>query len=273
MTTPKEFPRQTVNGPIQVEGVGLHGAIEVRVTIEPYDAGIVFVSGDETFEAHPDQVTDTTRCTKLGSISTVEHLMSAFAGLGVTDARVLVDGPEMPAMGGASKEWVDILKRTGLRRIGTLRVTPPYARVFDKGDHHSLAIGTGSGHWRYDFVTGERWPATQSFEAFLDPTFYSEHIAPARTFAFEEELDHLTKAGLGQGLDESSALVLGTHGYVNPSRFPDEPARHKLLDLIGDLYLSGIPPQAIDVVAERSGHAANVRVAAKLLAASKIERL
>ena len=198
--------------------------------------------------------------------------MSAFAGLGITDAEVEVSGGELPAAGGSSAEFVEGLLSSGFEKIGTMEVTPPFARVYLKGDHHSLAIGAGSGHWRYDFVTADVWPGKQSFEAFLDPRVYTSEVAPARTFVFEDEIAVVQRAGFGQGLDESSALVLGQMGYVNPSIFPDEAARHKLLDLIGDLYLSGIPIRAVDVVAERSGHAANIEAAAKLAAASRVVR-
>lgn len=266
------FERLTVADSITFEGNGLHSGVPVSATVHPGTEGIAFRSGSSRWMAAPHEVTETVRCSRLGSIATIEHLMSAFAGLGITDAEVEVTGGEMPAAGGSALLFVDGLKSVGMASIGELEVTPPFARVFLKSEQHSLAIGAGSGHWRYDFVTSECWPGRQSFEAQLTPELYTASIAPARTFVFEDELAGVQLAGLGQGLDERSALILGQVGYVNASLFPDEAARHKLLDLIGDLYLSGVPIQAVDVIAERSGHTANVEAAAKLALASTVVR-
>ncbi len=198
--------------------------------------------------------------------------MSALAGIGITDAEVEVQGGELPAAGGSSFTFVEGLQATGHEKIGTLEVTPPYARIFSKCDERTLAIAAGEGHWRFDFVTNSPFPGVQSFAVHLTPDSYCREVAPARTIVFEAELDTVRRAGLGQGLDERTALVLGENDYVNPPLFSDEPARHKLLDLIGDLYLSGVPMQAVDVIAERSGHSANVEAAARLAQATTIVR-
>lgn len=266
------FDRLTVRKAFSLEGPGLHSGRPVMVKVLPGNDGIAFSQGGERWTATPNNITDTVRCTSLGTVGTIEHLMSAFAGLGITDAEVECTGGELPAAQGSALAYVSAIQEAGLEKIGVLRVTPPFARVFNKGDAHSIAIGSGRGHWRYDFLTAEGWPGKQSFEAMLCADVYREQIAPARTFVFEDELATIKIAGLGQGLDNTTALILGKMGYVNPSLFPDEAARHKLLDLIGDLYLSGIPIQAIDVIAERSGHTANIEAAAKLMAACKVER-
>lgn len=190
--------------------------------------------------------------------------MSALAGLEITDADVEVDAPELPALDGASAAFCDGLLAAGSTVIGEAELEGPFARVYEKGEGFEVAISQGTGWWRYLFDTGERWPGRQDFEIHLDPESYRAHIAHARTFGFEEELHQLKAAGLAQGLDERSAFVLGHGGYLNPTLYPDEPARHKLLDLVGDLYLAGVPVRLLNVVAERSGHAANVRAAAKL---------
>lgn len=199
--------------------------------------------------------------------------MSAFAGLGVTDAEVEVIGAELPALDGAAASYVEGLISAGLEACGTLNVRGPYARVFYRDEAVKISIGSGEGHWEYRFVTApERFPGEQVCALRLDPESYAAEIAPARTFAFEEEIGPLRAAGLGLGLDERSALVLGLRGYNNPPKYVDEPARHKLLDLLGDLYLSGVPPILLNVVAERSGHTANVKAAARLAEATEIER-
>jgi UDP-3-O-acyl-N-acetylglucosamine deacetylase len=93
---------------------------------------------------------------------------------------------------------------------------------------------------------------------------FEAEVAPARTFGFERELPQIEAAGLAKGLDRSSALLIGESGYANEARFDDEPARHKLLDAMGDLYLSGVPVRFLNVVAERTGHRMNVLAASKL---------
>lgn len=269
----RSFPRKSLQSGATFEGRGLHCGAPVVVRVKPGEHGIVFHSGSERVEAKPENVSDTTRCTKLGPVSTIEHLMSALAGLGITDADIEVEGPEMPAMDGAAHAYVEGIMAAGLVSIGELQIEGPFARVYEKGDHHQISIATGEGLWRYEYNMGDRWPYSQVVEVMLSEESYTQEIASARTFALEEELPWIKQAGLGQGLDESTALVLGSAGYLNEPKFPDEPVRHKLLDLIGDLALAGVPVHCLSVSAERSGHTANVAAAAKLAAAVKITRI
>lgn len=257
-------PRMTLASTARFEGRGLHSGVTVEVGVHPGEQGIAFRLGADRIPARPDQITDTTRCTRLGPISTIEHLMSAFAGLGVTDAEVEIDAPELPALDGASKRWCDGLREAGFTDLAPDEVRLPFARIFEKSASASIAIGQGRGSWRYTFDGGTRFPKRQevTFEAATDD--YEATVAPARTLVFEDEIEAARMAGLGRGLDEHTVLVLGPEGYVNPERFPDEPARHKLLDLIGDLYLAGVPIGLLNVTAERSGHRANVAAAQKL---------
>jgi UDP-3-O-acyl-N-acetylglucosamine deacetylase len=194
--------------------------------------------------------------------------MSALAGLEVTDAEVEVEGGELPALDGSSIEYVHRLKQAGFEQLGEREIPDLFTRVFlQEDDGLKVAVGKGSGHWRYIYDVGHRWPYKQEFESSLVTTDYETQIAPARTLALAEELDTAMAAGLGKGLDESSCVILESSGYRLPPRFSDEPARHKLLDLIGDLYLSGVPIRMLNVVAERSGHRSNVQVANMLIQA------
>ncbi len=265
------FSRATLASCAEFDGCGLHSGTPVNVKVSPGERGIWFHNGAEEVQARPENVTDTTRCTRLGTISTIEHLMSAFAAAGVTDAEVELSASELPALDGASREYLTGLCESGFIELGKAELEGPFARVFERDSDSVVAIAKGEGHWRYVFDTGDRWPQMQDFELFINKSSYLEEISDARTFAFEEELEQVRAAGLGQGLDETTALVLGKEGYINKSHYPDEPARHKLLDLIGDLYLSGIPPVLLDVVAEKSGHTANVRAAAKLAQAVTVK--
>ena len=258
------YTRRTISTPVTFEGRGLHSGIPVKVTVHPSENGIAFRHGTERIQARPENVSDTTRCTRLGSVSTIEHLMSAFAGLEITDAEVELTAPELPGMDGSSVLYVKAFLEAGLVDGADQPIPSLYRRVFLQEEHCKIAVAKGSGHWRYDYDTGTRWPGRQSFELASVIDGYSADIAPARTFALSEELPMIRKMGLGQGLNEESALLLGTDGYENDSRFPNEPARHKLLDLIGDLYLAGVPIRMLSVVAEKSGHTANVKAAMML---------
>lgn len=252
--------RRTVARPVEIEGVGLHSGKPVEMTIDPGCDGIAVHHGPFRTPASPDRVTGTRRCTSLGPVSTVEHLMSALAGAGVTDAEVTVSAPEIPGCDGSSLAFAEALAACGLRRIGP-RVTSRLSRpvVYEEGATR-IRVAPGTGRWRCTYDLGARWPGAQTVEALL-PEEYAGGVAPARTIVLREEVEAARRLELGRGLDEESVVVIGQGGYESPVRFPDEPARHKLLDLIGDLYLSGLPVHALDVEAVRCGHTANVRVA------------
>ena len=264
------YVARTVAGDVLFEGRGLHTGVPVRMTVRPGSDGIAFRYGAERTLARPENVTDTTRSTKLGSVGTVEHLMAAFAGLEITDAEVELDAPELPGMDGSARLYVEALLAAGFAD-GERRETPElYRRIFLGENGVSLSIGKGAGHGRYVYDLGTRWPGVQAFEAEDAVGVFRTEIAPARTLALIEEVPKLIEFGLGQGLDADSAVIVGEEGYKNSVRFDDEPARHKLLDLMGDLYLAGIPLRALNFVGERSGHRTHVKVAAML--AEALER-
>lgn len=266
-----EFTRTTVADEVRFSGHGLHSGAPVEIVVAPHENGIEFSAGSVRVRATPENVTDTTRCTCLGPVQTVEHLLSALAGLGVTDALIHVQGSELPALDGSSREYALAVAAIGTRALSAARIHGLFERCFAVSGEARVAIGAGTGHWRYDFECGERWPHSQTFEASLDPETYLGQVSGARTFAFEEEVAPLRAAGLGQGLDETSCLILGQEGYLNEPHWHDEPARHKLLDLIGDLSLAGVPVTLLNVVAVRSGHTLNVEAARRLAAQVTIE--
>jgi UDP-3-O-[3-hydroxymyristoyl] N-acetylglucosamine deacetylase len=260
-------PRKTLKDDVCFDGIGLHTGVPVHVTVHPSQNGIIFRIGSERVTASPENVTDTTRSTKLGSVGTIEHMMSALCGLEITDADIELDAPELPGMDGSSQPYVQAFLDTGFQDLPGRESPDLFRRVFFQDGDASIAIGKGSGSWRYRFATGERWPGEQIIEPDDVVDCYAEQIAPSRTFAFTEDIPAVIQAGLGRGLDERSVLVLGMEGYKNDARFDNEPARHKLLDAMGDLYLAGLPARCLAVVAERSGHKANV-AAAKMLVES-----
>ncbi len=260
-----EYIRRTLANPVALEGLGLHTGEPVRLTVHPASDGIHFRYGTERTRAVPANVTDTQRSTKLGSVGTIEHLMSAFAGLEITDAEVEVTAPEIPGMDGSAMPFVRALLDAGFVNLEERDRPNLFTRVFFVEDEIKVAVGKGEGHWKYRYDLGDRWPGVQEFDSML-PASYVGQVASARTFALVEEIPYIIQAGLAKGLDESSALILGIDGYKNEARFPDEPARHKLLDLAGDLYLAGVPVRYLNVAAVRTGHRTNVKTAQLIIA-------
>lgn len=271
-------PRTTIKKDVIVEGKGLHSGLPVKLRIRPGSNGIGFIPGGQRIHACSDAVIDTRRSTTLGlpgndaaKVRTVEHLMSALTGLGLTDVEIEITGPELPGLDGSAKEFCDALIAAGRVEIGD-RVWPVlFKRVFVQEGDASIGISAGTGHWRFEYAAGDGFPRTQVFETTDVSRDYVTEIAPARTFALEEEVPHLAGLGLGQGLDESSAVIVGKGGYVNEARYEDELARHKLLDLIGDIGLTGCPIGMLNVVAVKSGHTLHVAAAKKLLAVLESE--
>lgn len=255
--------RHTVSADTKFVGLGLHSGVAVEVVVHPAESGIFFRCGESKVEALPENVTDTRRCTKLGDISTIEHLMAAFAALEITDAEVELSTPELPAMGGGASEYFEGLTAVGRANLPPVEIPDLFKRVFIHEGDVKIAIGHGEGVWRFEFDSGERFPGIQTYELTDFENFGSE-IAPARTFGWESEVPAMIMAGMARGLDQNSALVIAEDGYRNASLFPDEPVRHKLLDLIGDLYLAGVPVRSINAVSEKSGHRTNVAAALKV---------
>ncbi len=258
------YTRKTVAQDVKLAGLGLHSGVPVEVTIRPGSEGIAFRLGATRWQAIPENVSDTTRCTRLGDISTIEHLMSAFCGLEVTDAEVELSAAELPALDGSSTPYSQALMAAGFETRGQAEIGQPFSRVFLQDLPVKIAISKGEGQWRYEFRLDDHFPGEQDYDCPDVVASYATQIAPARTFALAEEVPAVLQAGLAKGLDIEKALIIGMEGYKNEPRFPDEPARHKLLDLMGDLYLAGVPARLLNVVAERSGHRTNVEAARML---------
>jgi UDP-3-O-[3-hydroxymyristoyl] N-acetylglucosamine deacetylase len=257
--------RRTVRQTVRLSGRGLHSGDPVEVAIHPGGGGLVFRHRSTRVAAVPANVTATRRCTRLGPVSTVEHLMSALAGAGVTDGEVVVSAPELPGCDGSAAPFLEALTGCGLEDLGPSRQAPGLTRPVTLTHGNSrVRISPGTGRWHCVYDLAGRWPGTQAVSVRL-PADYAALVAPARTLVLAEELPAARRCGLGRGLDARSVVVIGRSGYEGAVRFPDEPVRHKLLDLVGDLYLAGLPVHELDVTAVRCGHTANV-MAARLLA-------
>lgn len=259
-------PRLTLKSECRFSGSSLHRGEPTGCTVCPSETGICFVYKGERISAVAENVGTTVLQTTLGPIQTVEHIISALAGLGITDADIVMEGQELPALDGSALPYVTAFLDAGFAELSPMVVPRLYQRVYHVEDDLKIAIGAGEGHFKFIFDTqADRWPGRQEAEVWLGrPGDYAAAVAPARTLAFEEDVPRAIAAGIGQGLGKESCLVLGPEGYRNEARFENEPARHKLLDLVGDMALTGLPLCLLNVSAEKSGHRSHVAAALKV---------
>jgi UDP-3-O-[3-hydroxymyristoyl] N-acetylglucosamine deacetylase len=265
---------QTLAKPFEYSGVGLHSGVETRVRVLPAKAGEgrYFVRVDlpdqPQIPARVEFVRHTQLSTELaangGSVRTVEHLLSALAGCGIDHARIEVDGGELPLLDGSAKEWVNAISQSGLLLLSS-SPSPPFSLEkplwIYQGDSFVAALPAETTRFTYGIefdlpAIGQQWytwhPEQEGFES---------AIAPARTFGLAHQIDQLRAAGLIKGGSLENALVCGEKGWINPPlRFPNEPVRHKLLDLIGDLSLLGSFPSA-HFLAYKASHQLHIQLA------------
>jgi UDP-3-O-[3-hydroxymyristoyl] N-acetylglucosamine deacetylase len=246
-----------------LSGVGIHTGKPCTATLTalPPGSGIIFETPQGAIAARPENVVETLRCTVIGKnaarLSTVEHLLSACAGRGVRDLLVTVHGPELPILDGSAVGWAEALPQ------GELVLRALQAPV----------VVTGRGGAFLACYPAERLTVTCAiaFEHALVGTQvvrwegadYAQEIAPARTFGFIEEVQTLLEAGLAKGGSLDNAVIVHPDRYEPALRFDNELARHKLLDLLGDLYLTGFLPKA-DIIAMKPSHGLNCQLASLL---------
>lgn len=247
-------------------GIGLHTGlpVQVRVLPAPPTCGRYFVRVDlpqaPEIPARVEAVSQTTLSTELAqgkaTVRTVEHLLAALAAMGVDNARIELNGPEVPLLDGSAVEWAGAIAQAGLApqpqpRPTSLLREPCWIR---EGDAFVAALPASETRFTYgiDFdlaAIGNQWHSWSTVTSFL------EDIAPARTFGLLHQIDYLRQQGLIKGGSLDNALVCGPAGWLNPPlRFANEPARHKLLDLMGDLSLLGYFPTAHFLAYKASHH-------------------
>jgi len=269
--------RTTIKTPVTIEGIGLHKGKPSRVTFLPAAeaTGFRFVSPAfaEPLPARLDKVAGTARGTNLSdgksTVYTVEHLLSAAAGLGIDDLDIELSGEEPPAADGSALPFAAALLKAGLlekpgQERKSLRIPERLEAI--TGDIRYSAEPAPGVSFKLTYDYPHALVGRQVIEVTLTPESYLALVAPARTFGFSHELEALKAAGLALGGSLENAVVIGEKEIMAKGglRFPDEFARHKLLDLLGDLALAGLPLKDIHIEAERPGHAANVNFA-KLL--------
>ena len=270
-------PQHTLKEAFTCSGIGLHSGLQVhlRVLPAPPDKGRYFVRtdlpGEPEIPASIEAVGQTLLSTELvqgeATVRTVEHLLAALVGSGIDNAQIQLDGSEVPLLDGSAAQWVAAIATAG--RVAQTHPRPHCAVQqpiwIYEGDAFVAALPAPSTRFTYgiDFdlpAIGNQW---HSWSA--DTSFAAE-IAPARTFGLLTQIDYLRQQGLIKGGSLDNALVCGPEGWLNPPlRFANEPARHKLLDLVGDLSLLGYIPTA-HYLAYKASHHLHTQLARSLMA-------
>jgi UDP-3-O-[3-hydroxymyristoyl] N-acetylglucosamine deacetylase len=276
--------QRTVKTQVRATGVGLHTGERVNLTLRPAppENGIVFrridLPGQCDFVVAPERVTDTRLCSALegngAKVATVEHLMSALAGLGIDNVYIDLDGPEVPILDGSAAPWVYLLQSAGIE----LQIAPKrFMRVLK-----TVRIEEGEGHnhkWA-QFAPHEGYTLSFSID-FDHPVFrqsakemhidltresYAKEVSRARTFGFMNEVEYLRSNGLALGGTLDNAIVMDEFRVLNSDglRYADEFVKHKVLDAVGDLYLTGHPILGA-FTAYKSGHGLNNRLLRSLV--------
>jgi UDP-3-O-[3-hydroxymyristoyl] N-acetylglucosamine deacetylase len=267
-----------LNQAFELSGIGLHLGKHTTVKVMPTlpGEGRYFVRVDlpdaPKIPAQIAAVGETTLSTELragsAQVRTIEHLLAALVAFGIDDARIEIDGEEIPLLDGSAQNWCEAIAQAGIQshqnQSAPAPITPQEPIWIRDGDCFVAALPATQTRFTYgiDFpyqAIGNQWhswsPREQNF---------ATEIAPARTFGFAEQIEQLQHAGLIKGGSLENALVCSHQGWVNPPlRFTNEPARHKLLDLVGDLSLLGQLPTA-HIIAYKASHKLHTQLAQKL---------
>jgi UDP-3-O-[3-hydroxymyristoyl] N-acetylglucosamine deacetylase len=279
MSKQSSLNQRTLKVPVSCSGVGLHTGANVTLRLMPArpDSGVVLVRTDlpkqPELKALARHVVDTALATTVGDgsmrVHTVEHVLAALAGLGIDNARVELDGPEVPIMDGSAAPFIELIKEAQVREQDvpkSFMVIKKAVSVNDGDKRATLAPGRGL---RIDCTIDFKHPliSDQAVSlSFCDSTFVRE-VSAARTFGFLRDVERLKSMGLAKGGSLANAIVVDDFSILNPEglRFPDEFVRHKVLDALGDLSLLGLPVIG-HLTAYKSGHALNHRLVTKVLA-------
>jgi len=243
--------QRTIKKPVEVVGIGLHKGEPIRLRLEPLsaDAGLVFYREDlaMSIPLSPASVIDTRMATVIGSekgfISTIEHFLSAIYAYGIDNLRIIVDGNEMPIMDGSSISFCLLLDEAGIEELDEPKKIISVKKPIEIRDGQKFVRLLPSNTARFDFrikfdhpVIGEQ---SESFE--FSTHNFIEEIARARTFGFAKDIQYLQSQNLALGASLQNAIGLDDHKILNPEglRFDNEFARHKILDAMGDMMVSG----------------------------------
>lgn len=281
--------QKTVAVPVVISGPALHTGIAVtmRILPQPVNTGIWFrrldLPGKPQVKADINSVVDTKRCVGIGKdgwrVSTIEHLMAVFQGLALDNVLVEVDGGELPVGDGGGRYFAERILQGGVVNQTALRnytcITGPVwveGVVFKDQEPRKanlIALPSEQFEVSFTFTSDHQITGTQYYHFVLSEERFMREIAAARTIAFRREIDYLRSQGLAKSNDPNCVVVVGDAGYENELRYPEEIVRHKILDVLGDLYLLG--PLKAHIVGIRSGHALDFELAKLIAKTAKCE--
>lgn len=268
--------QRTLRRTVTCAGIGLHSGHKVTLSLKPApaDTGIRFQRSDLAGLEIPAHVSHLSSRQQLqtglvadkATVDTVEHLLAALRALGVDNACIELNHPEVPIMDGSAAPWVYLIQDAGIREQAEPRRSIQVLRSIQvqQGDKRIALYPSDRFKITYTISFDHPLLRHQQKTLDLDEQVFIDEIAPARTFGFLKEVEMLRQRGMALGGSLENAIVLGETGVLNPLRFDDEFVRHKILDVIGDLALIGYPLQG-HLVVHRGGHALHTALAAELL--------
>ena len=277
-----DYRQRTVRSEVSCTGIGLHSGQKARLTIKPApaDSGIKFIrkdlSGDPVVKAGFDNVTDTNLSTTIGNnghrVSTIEHLMAAFFGLGIDNALVELNGPEVPIMDGSAAPFIFLLNSTGIRELKDPKRFFVIKKTFKVQDGNRSIKIHPSKELKITYTIDFQHPLlrNQTYELCFSGKDFVSEISRARTFGFLKDIQLLRDNGLAKGGSLDNAIVIDDFRIINEDglRYKDEFVRHKILDFVGDLAILGSPVIGHFVV-QKSGHFLNQVMLKELMANQK----
>lgn len=277
-----DYKQRTLMNEVGCTGIGLHTGEKVKINLRPapVNSGIKFVrtdlKGRPEVEVRFDNVFDTTLATTIGTngckVSTIEHLMAAFFGLGIDNAVVELDGPEVPIMDGSAAPFVFLIKSGDIREQKSPKQFIVIKKPFKVDDGNRSVSIYPSKELKITYMIDFQHPLlrNQEYELTFSGRDFVREISTARTFGFLKDVETLKKNGLARGGSLDNAVVIDDFRIINEDglRFDDEFVRHKILDFIGDISIVGSPIIGHFVV-KKSGHFLNQHMLRKLMESKK----
>lgn len=276
-----ESCQKTIKNPVKISGVGLHTGNRVTLLFKPQavNSGISFVRVDladrPAIKVDCGNLMDSLRSirrTSLGNdgaeVQTIEHLMAVLSGLQIDNLLIELDNNEIPGMDGSGIEFLKVLKEAGIIEQQAVKKSYTIKEPIWVEEEHSMLVALPANDYSIRYTLSYEHPLlkAQYMELTINPEAFENELAASRTFCLQEEAGDLQGKGLGRGANYENTLVMGEKDVIkNRLRFNDEFVRHKILDLIGDLSLLGTPLKA-RIMAIKSGHSLNLKLAKKILA-------
>ncbi len=273
--------QKTISREVSLEGVGIHTGNKARVTLKPaaLDSGVTFIRTDiaktcrikadvQSLLLEPKLSRRSTISNNGAEVQTIEHLMAALSCLGIDNIEVEINNNEVPGLDGSALNFVELLEKAGICEQEKAKYVYAVKEPITVQEGSSSITIYPAKEFKVAYTLNYDHPLleAQFLELEINAQSFKSDIAPARTFCLESEAQDLKNQGLGLGANYENTLVVGKNGVVkNKVRFENEFVRHKILDLIGDLYLSGCAITG-QVVALKSGHALNLKIAQKIYA-------